>query len=778
TPRSSSALPVSQQQSAAAAEELVETACAYLALPGAHSRSGLKDAIITAGGLDRLVRLLLDSDSRTVRSAASVVLGYLTFNRTAARLLLKACRENPGLFYKLEAALPLPDARICDEFLADFRLPRKSACPASLSQHPSLARPATRSMEVNGGHPILPSRAATAKARARPPTSVGQAAGPSSSTASAAQQQKMLRRIPTDFLNVLIHHLNDAKERAAASADEIENPQQEGIRVLDFAAARAAELQHLESQLGLVSSGFVHGLQRLPRRMRRRAASHNPRRLPLRLRRSTFNEAQALMAKQKLRRQQKKRLKRLFRRRNRTRLGKERPDWLATHLWHAKRFSYGDQMGLPPRRAAHRQSSPTVSSRSRPWRSASRRLLPAPLPALRPRIQPGQYPGSPIRPDEAARLRSRLLSDRQFSMNLTVHRVDSYPLNCLGPVRLDGLATGTCWLWCHPLFSSQLTVELETAVRSDGESESSANRVAVDWQRDQFCCYRLFGPAVEDIMDKFLTQPPDGLSAEAQSHWNRWLNRRSQSSDTLHSVQLLCPPCQISSSAAYLAHIPTLPATSRPLKPAASLPAPAEAAVLSSASWTFVTPAQGLRRPPLAVGGLRELALAEAELESQSAWSFPAGFPDSVAAPAPLGDGLDHLVRDRGCCRSWTRLVRARLPAGSPRFTSHHALMLRPESVNVRSSNPDQTDRSRTAESWRRTAGVVSGWRRQLGPSGTVLDGRQSNRTGQATGEAVVSLISLIESANQGGRGFELRLVRVQKSAVVCGAKVPIGSAG
>ncbi|PAA83871.1 hypothetical protein BOX15_Mlig007209g2, partial [Macrostomum lignano] len=179
TPRSSSALPVSQQQSAAAAEELVETACAYLASL-AHSRSGLKDAIITAGGLDRLVRLLLDSDSRTVRSAASVVLGYLTFNRTAARLLLKACRENPGLFYKLEAALPLPDARICDEFLADFRAAEKIGLPCQF-------------MEVNGGHPILPSRAATAKARARPPTSVGQAAGPSSSTASAAQQQKMLR---------------------------------------------------------------------------------------------------------------------------------------------------------------------------------------------------------------------------------------------------------------------------------------------------------------------------------------------------------------------------------------------------------------------------------------------------------------------------------------------------------------------------------------------------------------------------------------------------------
>ncbi|PAA64465.1 hypothetical protein BOX15_Mlig033392g1, partial [Macrostomum lignano] len=574
---------------------------------------------------------------------------------------------------------------------------------------------------------------------------------------------------------------------AAASADEIENPQQEGIRVLDFAAARATELQHLESQLGLVSSGFVHGLQRLPRRMRRRAASHNPRRLPLRLRRSTFNEAQALMAKQKLRRQQKKRLKRLFRRRNRTRLGKERPDWLATHLWHAKRFHMVTKWGY---RLAERPTDKIL----RPClRAAARGALLHDASYLHPCLLSG--PASSLAnilarlldPDEAARLRSRLLSDRQFSMNLTVHRVDSYPLNCLGPVRLDGLATGTCWLWCHPLFSSQLAVELETAARSDGESESSANRVAVDWQRGQFCCYRLLGPAVEDIMDKFLTQPPDGLSAEAQSHWNRWLNRRSQSSDTLHSVQLLVSTLPDQQQCRVPRDIATLPATSAvsdalgvPLTSSTSIAAveASEGQLLQltllrrgrcpqSASWDIVTPRQGsaassarrvwfslVSRCPIQVGGLRELALAEAELESQSAWSFPAGFPDSVAAPAPLGDGLDHLVRDRRLLAVLDRLVRARLPAGSPRFTSHHALMLRPSL-----STSGVRIRIRPIEAGLpRVGGELLAWCRDGGGSwarlGRVLDGRQSNRTGQATGEAVVSLISLIESANEGGRGL------------------------
>ncbi|VEL19455.1 unnamed protein product [Protopolystoma xenopodis] len=57
------------------------------------------------------------------------------------------------------------------------------------------------------------------------------------------------------------------------------------VDVLRLASTRAAELLEFERHVNNLTARAITGLQRLPIRLRRRAASHRPNRLPRRLHR-------------------------------------------------------------------------------------------------------------------------------------------------------------------------------------------------------------------------------------------------------------------------------------------------------------------------------------------------------------------------------------------------------------------------------------------------------------------------------------------------------------
>ena len=84
----------------------------------AHTRAGIPDAMVTTGAIDVLI-VKLSSPNEQVRAAVAVALGYLTFNKTAARLLLGACRNTPGLYKKLIDNIG-EDAKISPDFKSDF----------------------------------------------------------------------------------------------------------------------------------------------------------------------------------------------------------------------------------------------------------------------------------------------------------------------------------------------------------------------------------------------------------------------------------------------------------------------------------------------------------------------------------------------------------------------------------------------------------------------------------------------------------------------------------
>ena len=93
----------------------------------AHTRAGITDALLTVGAMDLLNNKLF-SDNEQVRFACATALGYLTFNRMAARKLLVYCRNTPGLYDQMINNIG-KNAKICKDFTEEFRTAKLVGLP-------------------------------------------------------------------------------------------------------------------------------------------------------------------------------------------------------------------------------------------------------------------------------------------------------------------------------------------------------------------------------------------------------------------------------------------------------------------------------------------------------------------------------------------------------------------------------------------------------------------------------------------------------------------------
>jgi hypothetical protein len=95
-----------------------------------HTRAGITDAMITCD----IVNILSDKQynkNEQIRFASAVTLGYLTFNRTASRLLLHNCRNKTTLFDTLMRNLR-KDSKISPEFIASYKTALELGLPKLL----------------------------------------------------------------------------------------------------------------------------------------------------------------------------------------------------------------------------------------------------------------------------------------------------------------------------------------------------------------------------------------------------------------------------------------------------------------------------------------------------------------------------------------------------------------------------------------------------------------------------------------------------------------------
>ncbi|KAM4581467.1 ribonucleases P/MRP protein subunit POP1 [Odontesthes bonariensis] len=240
-----------------------------------------------------------------------------------------------------------------------------------------------------------------------------------------------------------------------------------------FSRARAAEVS---AMLRAVSktTGSSQVFQALPKHMRRRAMSHNTKRLPRRLRDvANRMREKSLQASPKKKKELAKSKSRKARRRHGNLLlefnRRQRKNiWLETHIWHAKRFHMAKKWGycLGDR--------PTYKCYRPCYRAMSSHCLLQDLSyycCIELQGQEGQLLAalSQLTSKEAGPTFAAALclsGCRQGSV--TVYRAGWYPSQPLGPVtflwrpRIQGSTHRQLWIWAHPTLKQDLLPELQS----------------------------------------------------------------------------------------------------------------------------------------------------------------------------------------------------------------------------------------------------------------------------------------------------------------------------
>ncbi|PIA14888.1 POP1-domain-containing protein, partial [Coemansia reversa NRRL 1564] len=237
------------------------------------------------------------------------------------------------------------------------------------------------------------------------------------------------------------------------------------VDVVGFVEARSFEINSLQRSLDDArAAGNVRAFQTLPRHLRRRAASHNVKRIPARLRERAIAEmkksaqnSKALAGTDRL--TGATRPSRYKRRRARTvreeyELRQTGKRWLETHVWHAKRMNmaemWGTMIARTPNERSHRAAyraakektyihdvSYFVTLEISGAEQSIVQLLRRLTPASELLISAKPYVGG-----------SRMVP-------LTLHRAGMYPLATLGPAMAlwqpqSGTGPRKLWLRMHP----------------------------------------------------------------------------------------------------------------------------------------------------------------------------------------------------------------------------------------------------------------------------------------------------------------------------------------
>ncbi|RXK39922.1 hypothetical protein M231_02856 [Tremella mesenterica] len=285
------------------------------------------------------------------------------------------------------------------------------------------------------------------------------------------------------------------------------------LQVEKFAETRALEILALQNAMkSSADSNNSRVFQSLPRHLRRRAASHNPRRVPKRLRSKAASEidpgdkiAKSHRKRAKLRARAKGketgRTEELLRRQN-------NKTWLPTHIYHAKRFHMSTLWG-------HRiPLTPTLKSFRPAYRASRRRATlqdvsfigimeisgkRAQLITLLGRMMEGHFAGNKY--ETGARM-----------ANVWAYHPDTFPEGLIGPVEIvwapaSSRQTGPAnkeddrrlWIRAHPAIFDELWDALRVAC------EKSRAKVTLNDKRGEVGAFEIMGPLAGQVLTRVLS---------------------------------------------------------------------------------------------------------------------------------------------------------------------------------------------------------------------------------------------------------------------------------
>ncbi|XP_063155607.1 ribonucleases P/MRP protein subunit POP1 [Candoia aspera] len=267
------------------------------------------------------------------------------------------------------------------------------------------------------------------------------------------------------------------------------------ITVSPFVQARAAEIKAMLKAVTQKSSNTLV-FQSLPRHMRRRAMSHNIKRLPRRLRELARMEAEKpvhqkkALPKSKCRKARRRHINLVseFNRRQKKNI------WLETHIWHAKRFHMvkkwgyclGDKSTMKSYRACYRAMTQHCLLQDLSYYCCleligKEEML---LTALARMCNVAAGPTFAAIPC--------LSGKRQGS--LVLYQKDRYPQDTLGPVTFlwkprcgsgDTSESRQLWIWTHPAFKQDILAELKSVFQCSEPVETCKPELEVTFSQEE-----------------------------------------------------------------------------------------------------------------------------------------------------------------------------------------------------------------------------------------------------------------------------------------------------
>ncbi|XP_054841114.1 ribonucleases P/MRP protein subunit POP1 [Eublepharis macularius] len=267
------------------------------------------------------------------------------------------------------------------------------------------------------------------------------------------------------------------------------------LTVSPFVRARAAEIKAMLKAATQKSSNTLV-FQSLPRHMRRRAMSHNVKRLPRRLRELARAEAEKPehqkkeLPKSKCRKARRRHINLVaeFNRRQKKNI------WLETHIWHAKRFHMvkkwgyclGDRPTTKCYRACYRAMANHCLLQDLSYYCCLELIGKEEelLTALARMCNVDSGPTFAAVPCLAGR--------RQGA--LTVYQRDRYPEGALGPVTFIwkprnesavGSASRQLWIWTHPAFKQDILAELKAVCHCSEPMDSCIAKPVVTLPQEE-----------------------------------------------------------------------------------------------------------------------------------------------------------------------------------------------------------------------------------------------------------------------------------------------------
>nr|CDS26716.1 ribonucleases P:MRP protein subunit POP1 [Hymenolepis microstoma] len=353
------------------------------------------------------------------------------------------------------------------------------------------------------------------------------------------------------------------------------------VDVLRLLAARSAEMMACESSVHITTARAVAPLQKLPVRLRRRAASHKLQRLPRRLHQGV---AQSLSKKLV---GQAKKCRRFHRRPQRlAALAAHRAQipvsnfegngvqarWIPTALWHAKRFhiiqNWGWRIPYAPTDKMFKTLQRATTDRCMLIDQGYLNCfaLTGPVDVLNRCIEETTLPYyvssiSPNYPDDASQSPGfqetvRLLCREAIQPRapIGIARLPNISRPILGPLRIlkgpvrqfeNGKHHSTVWFWLHPTMSSDAwkMVSSLNYVCTDQEETFESTHIKLTDCTGHLCRMKLIGPFSHQILADIL-QPHSEVPGSGD--WPLWKALSDYQKSSLFpsgcALTLLCSP--------------------------------------------------------------------------------------------------------------------------------------------------------------------------------------------------------------------------------------------